>query len=84
MHLEAPHYNDSLIGSSLQSGIGEVFYLCTLGNTRRVEAFFFFFLTNESGLTAAAIVEVNLGKMSLGLESRPTRWRRVFWKFKLS
>lgn len=84
MHLEAPHYNDSLIGSSLLSGIGEVFYLCTLGNTWRVEAFFSFSIQMSCGLTAAAIVEVNLGKMSLGLESRSTRWRRVFWKFKLS
>lgn len=40
VHLEAPHYNDSLIGSSLQSGIREVFHLCMLGNTQRDEACF--------------------------------------------
>ena len=38
VHLEAPHYDDSLIGSSLGSGISEILYLRTLGNTRRLEA----------------------------------------------
>ena len=40
MHLEAPHYKDSLIGSSLQSGIREVFDLSMHGNTPRDEARF--------------------------------------------
>lgn len=53
MCTEAPHYNNSLIGSTLQSGIREVFYLCTLENTRRDEACFV-----RAGSTGV-IVELN-------------------------
>lgn len=67
VHLEAPHYNDSLIGSSLQSGIREVFYLRVLG--KYSEGWGLFRYKWLVVLTGAVIAELNpLEEMSLKWE----------------
>lgn len=75
MHLEAPLYNDSLIGSSLQSGIREVFYLCMLGKTQRDEACF---CTNDLWFDWSNDRRAEPGKMSRVLERGATESRKIF------